>query len=107
MTSRASWIAAVVLAAGLAGCGFDAPTEWQKPGATSATTATDVGQCRAGAQQRAARLYPQSSGSPAQSGAGMVAVQQQAYGDRSIAEVEMFNSCMQGRGYTREPKPAS
>lgn len=87
---------------GLAACGGGAPdTTWKKAGATDATIASDTALCRASAQQQASRLYPHSSGNPAMSGAGMIAAQQQANTDRTSAELEMFNDCMQGKGYTR------
>ena len=80
---------------------------WQKGGATEATVASDTAQCRAGAQQQAARLYPYGSSIPSMGGAGMVAAQQHANTDRNSAELEYFNDCMEGRGYSRGAKPAS
>ena len=55
-------------------------------------------------QQTAARLYPLGSSNPTLGGAGMVAAQQQANTDRTSAELQFFNDCMEGRGYTRGPK---
>jgi len=99
MTSRRI---AFALSLGLAACGGAAPgTTWKKAGVTDATIAGDTESCRASAQQQASRLYPHSSGNPAMSGAGMIAAQQQANTDRTGAELEMFNDCMQGKGYTR------
>jgi hypothetical protein len=86
-----------------AACTTSAPTRgsWQKPGASEAMVATDTAQCRSLAQQAAARDYPYGSSNPALGGAGMIAAQQQASLDRSSAEIERFNDCMQARGYTR------
>ncbi|MBI2735146.1 MAG: hypothetical protein HYX38_01105 [Rhodospirillales bacterium] len=90
------------LALGLAACGGAAPgTTWKKAGADDATIASDTALCRASAQQQASRLYPHTASNPAMSGAGMIAAQQQANTDRTSAELEMFNDCMQGKGYTR------
>lgn len=87
---------------GLAACAGSAPASaWKKPGATDAAIAADTAQCRASAQQQVARLYPYGSSSPTLGGAGMVAAQQQANTDRSSAEIEIFNDCMQNKGYTR------
>ena len=93
----------LALSAGLAACAGagGAPASWQKAGATDATIASDTTQCRAAAQQTAARLYPLGSSNPTLGGAGMVAAQQQANTDRSSAELQFFNDCMEGRGYTR------
>lgn len=93
---------------GLAACAGSGsgPGAWQKAGATDATVTSDNTQCRANAQQQASRLYPYSSGIPSMGGAGMVAAQQQANTDRNSAELEFFNDCMEGRGYTRGAKPA-
>ena len=99
-------MAVILLAIGPAGCSFEGPPEWQKPGVTSNTMAADAKQCRAIARDRAARFYPEMSSNPALTGAGMVAMQQQASSGRSIAEVEAYNGCMQNRGYPREEKPA-
>jgi hypothetical protein len=74
---------------------------WQKAGATDATVAADIQQCRGISQQQAARLYPYSSSNPALGGAGMIAAQQQADIDRRAAELQAFNDCMEARGYTR------
>ena len=93
---------AVALSVGLAACGGAAPaTTWKKAGADDATIASDTATCRAAAQQQAARFYPQSGGNPAMTGAGMIAAQQAANTDRNSAEIEIFNDCMQGKGYTR------
>lgn len=87
---------------GLAACGGAAPgTAWKKAGADDATIASDTAACRAAAQQQATRLYPYSSGNPAMTGAGMISAQQAANTDRNSAEIEIFNDCMQGKGYTR------
>jgi len=87
---------------GFAACSGSAPASaWKKPGATDAAIAADTAQCRASAQQQAARLYPYGSGSSTLGGAGMVAAQQQANTDRTSAELEMLNDCMQNKGYTR------
>ena len=92
----------VALSFGFAACGGSAPgPTWKKAGASDATIASDTALCRASAQQQAARLYPFGSSSPTLGGAGMVAAQQQANTDRASAEIEMFNDCMQGKGYTR------
>jgi hypothetical protein len=87
----------------VAACATGAPAPWQKPGATAATTTADSAQCRAAAQQQTARLYPYGSGSPTLGGAGMIASQQQASTDRTSAEAEAFNDCMEARGYARKP----
>ena len=89
--------------AGLAACAGSAgaPPAWQKAGATDATIASDTAQCRTTAQQTAARLYPLGSSNPTMGGAGMIASQQQANTDRTGAELQFFNDCMEGRGYTR------
>lgn len=87
---------------GVAACGGAAPgTTWKKAGVDDATVASDTATCRAAAQQQAARLYPHSGGNPAMTGAGMIASQQAANTDRNSAEIQIFNDCMQGRGYTR------
>jgi Flp pilus assembly protein TadD len=93
----------LALPAGLAACAGSAgaPASWQKAGATDATVANDTAQCRTSSQQTAARLYPLGSSNPTLGGAGMVAAQQQASTDRSSAELQFFNDCMEGRGYTR------
>lgn len=92
----------IVLALFLGACAGSPPgTSWKKAGATEATIAADTEQCRASARQQAARLYPFGSSSPTLGGAGMVAAQQQANTDRTSAEIEMVNDCMQGKGYTR------
>lgn len=92
----------VALWFGLAACGGAAPgTTWKKAGADDATIASDTATCRAAAQQQAARFYPHSSGNPGMSGAGMISAQQAANTDRNSAEIEIFNDCMQGKGYTR------
>lgn len=77
---------------------------WQKAGATDASIAADTAQCRTTAQQQAARLYPLGSSNPTMGGAGMVAAQQQANTDRSSAEIQFLNDCMESRGYTRGPR---
>jgi len=96
----------LTLSAGLAACAGSSggPAPWQKAGATDATIAADTAQCRTAAQQQAARLYPFGSSNPTLGGAGMVAAQQQANTDRTSAELQFFNDCMEGRGYTRGPK---
>jgi hypothetical protein len=93
----------LALSAGLAACAGPggASASWQKVGATDAAIASDTAQCRTTAQQTAARLYPLGSSNPTLGGAGMVAAQQQANTDRSSAELQFFNDCMEGRGYTR------
>jgi hypothetical protein len=93
----------LALPAGLAACAGagGAPASWQKAGATDATVASDTAQCRTSSQQTAARLYPLGSSNPTLGGAGMVAAQQQANTDRNSAELQFFNDCMEGRGYTR------
>jgi hypothetical protein len=92
----------IVSALLLGACGGSpSGSAWKKPGATDATIAADSAQCRTSAQQQAARLYPYGSSNPTLGGAGMVAAQQQANTDRTSAETEMFNDCMQGKGYTR------
>jgi hypothetical protein len=93
----------LALSAGLAACAGPggASASWQKAGATDAAIASDTAQCRTTAQQTAARLYPLGSSNPTLGGAGMVAAQQQANTDRSSAELQFFNDCMEGRGYTR------
>ena len=90
----------------LAGCAGSAggPGAWQKAGATDATVAADTAQGRTTSQQTAARLYPLGSSNPTMGGAGMIASQQQANTDRTSAELQFFNDCMEGRGYTRGPK---
>jgi hypothetical protein len=99
--NRTTTILALLLAN--AACAPTAPSRgpWQKPGASEATVATDTAQCRALAQREAVRDYPYGSSNPALGGAGMVTAQQQANLDRSSAEIEKFNDCMQARGYTR------
>jgi hypothetical protein len=87
-------------------CGGPQSAGWQKAGATDAVIAADSSDCRTIGQQQAARLYPFGSSSPTLGGAGMVAAQQQASTDRTSAETQFFNDCMEGRGYTRG-KPAS
>ena len=94
----------LALSAGLAACAGPQSAGWQKAGATDATIAGDTAQCRTSSQQTAARLYPLGSSNPTLGGAGMVAAQQQANTDRSSAELQFFNDCMEGRGYTRGPK---
>ena len=91
----------------LAACAGSAggPGPWQKAGATDASIAADTTQCRTMSQQQAARLYPLGSSNPTMGGAGMVAAQQQANTDRTSAEIQFFNDCMEARGYTRSPKP--
>ena len=88
----------------LAACAGPQPAGWQKVGATDASIAGDTAQCRTTAQQTAARLYPLGSSSPTLGGAGMIASQQQANTDRNSAELQFFNDCMEGRGYTRGSK---
>ena len=92
---------AAVLWLALVACAGTQPAGWQKAGATDATIAGDSTQCRTTAQQQAARLYPLGSSNPTLGGAGMVAAQQQANTDRNMAEIQFFNDCMEGRGYTR------
>ena len=92
----------MALSLGFAVCAGSPPgTTWKKAGASDATIASDTEQCRAAARQQAARLYPYGSSSSTLGGAGMVAAQQQANTDRTSAEIEMVNDCMQGKGYTR------
>jgi hypothetical protein len=98
---------AAALWLGLAACAGSAPAPWQKPGASEATITSDTAQCRASAQQQTARLYPYGSSYPTMGGAGMIAAQQQADTDRSSAELQAFNDCMEGRGYTRAQRPAN
>jgi hypothetical protein len=102
-TTMIGTLLCLALSAGLAACAGSAgaPASWQKAGATDATVASDTAQCRTTAQQTAARLYPLGSSNPTLGGAGMVAAQQQANTDRSSAELQFFNECMEGRGYTR------
>ena len=92
---------------GLAACAGSAPGPWQKAGASDAAIASDTEQCRASAQHQAARLYPYGSSNPTLGGAGMIAAAQQASTDRSSAELQAFNDCMESRGYTRAQKPAN
>ena len=105
-TTLTGTLLCLALSAGLAACAGagGAPASWQKAGATDATIASDTAQCRTTAQQTAARLYPLGSSNPTLGGAGMVAAQQQANTDRTSAEIQFFNDCMEGRGYTRGPK---
>jgi hypothetical protein len=91
----------LALLIGFGACTSPQPAEWQKAGATDATVAGDIQQCRGISQQQAARLYPFSSGTPALGGAGMIAAQQQADINRNAAQLQAFNDCMEGRGYTR------
>jgi hypothetical protein len=94
---------AAVLWLALVACAGTQPAGWQKAGATDATISGDSAQCRTTAQQQAARLYPLGSSNPTLGGAGMVAAQQQANTDRNMAEIQFYNDCMEGRGYTRGP----
>lgn len=90
------------LSLGLAACSGAAPgTTWKKAGADDATISSDTALCRASAQQQAVRLYPHAASNPAMTGAGMIAAQQAANTDRTSAELQIFNDCMQGKGYTR------
>ena len=102
-----TFAALVLLPHLLPACAPAGPGAWQKPGATDATVAADTAQCRTVAQQQTARLYPYGSSNPTLGGAGMIAAQQQARTDRSSAELEAFNDCMESRGYTRTQKPAT
>jgi hypothetical protein len=95
---------AAVLWLAVAACAGPQPAGWQKAGATDASIAGDSAQCRTTAQQTAARLYPLGSSNPTLGGAGMIASQQQANTDRTSAELQFFNDCMEGRGYTRGSK---
>ena len=91
----------LALSLGFAACTGSPASTWKKAGATDAAIASDTEQCRASAQQQAARLYPYGSSNPTLGGAGMISAQQQANTDRTSAELEMFNDCMQAKGYTR------
>jgi hypothetical protein len=95
---------ALALSFGFAACAGSPPppgSTWKKEGADAAAMGNDTAQCRTLAQQQAARLYPFGTGSPTLGGAGMISAQQAANNDRSSAEREMFNDCMQGKGYSR------
>lgn len=94
-----------VLAAslGLAACTASAPGPWQKPGAGNATIAKDTSECRAIAEEEAVRRYPYGFSSPSFGAAGIVMSQQRDETNRSAVEAELFNSCLQGRGYRRGP----
>ena len=95
---------AAVLWLALSACAGTQPAGWQKAGATDATIAGDTAQCRTIAKEQAARFYPLGSSNPTLGGAGMVAAQQQANTDRNSAEIQFYNDCMEGRGYTRGPR---
>jgi len=97
LPAGALWLALVA-------CAGTQPAGWQKSGATDATIAGDTAQCQGIAQQQATRLYPFGSTASTLGGAGMVAAQQQASTDRTSAETQFFNDCMEGRGYTRGPR---
>jgi hypothetical protein len=99
--------ALAILLLGACGAPATGSGPWQKPGASEATITSDTAQCRASAQQQTVRLYPYGSSYPTMGGAGMIAAQQQADTDRSSAELQAFNDCMEGRGYTRARKPAN
>jgi hypothetical protein len=92
---------ALALSFAFTACGGPAPGSWKKAGVDDATLASDTQLCRASAQQQASRLYPHTSANPAMAGAGMIAAQQAANTDRNSAEIEIFNDCMQAKGYTR------
>jgi len=92
----------------LAGCAGGAPSgagsgagPWQKAGANEQTMAQDSAACRAPTRAEALRRYPYRDGSPSLGAAGAVLSQQQDATDRAIVEESLFNSCMQGRGYSR------
>ena len=93
--------------AALAACApAAAPPAWQKAGATDQVVAADTAQCRALAQQQASRLYPYGMSPPALGGAGSIAAQQQSNIDRDAAQLQIFNECMEGKGYARGAAPA-
>ena len=91
----------------LPACAPPGQGEWQKPGVSDATVASDRAQCRTVAQQQAARLYPYGASYPTLGGAGMIAAQQQATTDRNSAELQAYIDCMESRGYSRVQKPAT
>ena len=92
---------ALAFAPGLVACTAPTSASWQKPGATEATIASDSSECRALAEQEAARLYPFDAGSGVLGPAGVTMAQQRDYMNRSNAELSLFGACMQNRGYTR------
>jgi hypothetical protein len=92
---------ALALLPALGGCAASAVGPWQKTGADQATVAKDTSECRALAEQEALRRYPYGFSSPTFGAAGTVMSQQRDDTNRATAEVALFNSCMQDRGYTR------
>jgi hypothetical protein len=93
------------LSLGLAACTAPTVAEWQKSGADQQTVARDTSECRASAEQEALRRYPRGFSSPSFGAAGVVASQQRDETNRSSAELALFNSCMQDKGYTRSASP--
>jgi hypothetical protein len=89
----------------LGACTASAVGPWQKSGADQATVAKDTSECRTLAEQEALRRYPYGFTSPTFGAAGTVMSQQRDDTNRTTAEVGLFNSCMQDRGYARGAAP--
>ena len=81
-----------------------APETWQKAGAAGETVAADTAQCQSISGQQATRLYPYGGTAPGMGGAGSISAQQQSNIDRDSAQRQMFNECMEGKGYARSPR---
>ena len=92
----------LVIFTALGACAPPPPVQpWQKAGTGEQAVAADTAQCQALSQQQATRLYPYGASAPTLGGAGMIAAQQQSSIDRDSAQLQMFNECMEGKGYTR------
>ncbi|SKA30646.1 hypothetical protein SAMN02745126_05003 [Enhydrobacter aerosaccus] len=92
----------LMLPVALAAC--TAPMEWEKPGVSKSTAATDQSDCHIIAQSQAMRIYPSYMSTYA-SGAAAMASQQHTDTDRAVAEAGYFESCMRDKGYVRRSAP--
>jgi hypothetical protein len=95
---------ASMLALAVAACG--APGPWERPGISDAVAASDLGECRRGAEEEVSRTYVFSFPFPYPLGWGgaqvsYLAWQKRFEAERAYAESRLTDDCMRSRGYSR------
>lgn len=107
MRRRLLPLSALLLAAGLAGCGTVA---WQKAGADDATANQDLHVCQREAQAHMARIYGPPlpvQGTPVDPRFGGPEVLRPSPADRLLQEQQAVERCMRDRGYALVPAAKS
>ncbi|MFI5002111.1 MAG: hypothetical protein ACHQK9_19690 [Reyranellales bacterium] len=98
-------LVALALSFGLAACATT-PTRWEKPGVPDVQIAQDMSDCRATAQQEAARLYPYGYGPPLTGSFAdysFLEWQMRIDARRAVAAERFVGLCLLNKGYARAP----